>query len=98
MKRLAVVLRHFIVAAAADVKVVGGSFDQSLVGVLLPLARFVPLVAGSASPLEMRILPDQLPVNEKSLVVGFRRNRRRRTRSPFPFFGREGRRLAQGFQ
>jgi hypothetical protein len=68
------------------------------VGSLLALAELVALVAGDASFLEMRILPDQGTVDEKPPVIGLRLDRRRRTCSPPSLAGGKGGNLAQLLQ
>ncbi len=82
MEGLCVIPDDLIMAAAADIKIFGGPSDQARMGGGLFRTRFIALVAGGAAFLEMRVLPEQCPVDQKPPVIFFRLNWRRRTCSP----------------
>jgi hypothetical protein len=75
------------VALATEVGIIRGPLLQALVGRLLLGGRLVPLVAGGAAPVKVRIAFEELGVYQIALVEIFRPNWGRRTRSPLPFGG-----------
>jgi len=66
-------------------------------GLLLVLGIGIALVAGTASLGQMGVLGQETGVYDIALVIVFRPDRRRRTRSPFSF-ATDFRGLDQGFQ
>lgn len=96
MERFAVTPGNLGMAFLAVVEVIGWPFDHAFMSRIFDLCRCISLVAVRAFFFKMRICSDQGRVDKISLVILFRLNWRRRSRSPFT--GGDGRRFYHGLQ
>ena len=97
VKRFLVCGDNLPVTFLADLKITGRPFFHIPMGQIFILLRIVTLVTVSASLLEMLVLCNQFLVYQKTLVIFFRLNWRRRPCSPLRLTGRYLRYLAKLF-
>ena len=84
-------------ALLAHLGIIGRPFIPPFMGQILVMLRFISLMTEGAALLEMFVLYNQVFVNQKTFVIFFRLNWRRRTCSPFRFARRYLGNFAKGF-
>jgi len=82
VKGLGVILSGLDMANAASINIIRRSGNASLVGIFFCFTLFVPLMTGNAFHGEMEILADHFLVYQITLVIFFRPDRGRGSRSP----------------
>ena len=98
MQGIFIYFYNFVVALSANGRVFGRVFDKPCMGLFLGCGFFITLVAKGAAVREMGVGSYKLRIDEVCLVLGFRRDRRRRACSPDPFRKVHLYRYMEGFQ